>query len=305
MENLRDALQFVADRGDAGRRLDQALVRRLVAVRRMSRSLAQRWIESGAVTVNGRVALRPATSLRAGSSVSVQLPASAVLRARPAPEAGPLDVLYEDASLVILNKPPGVVVHPSYKQASGTLLNALLGRLEARPEARPGILTRLDRGTSGVVIVPLGGAVHAAMQRLAAAGGLRKEYLAVVCGVPHPPLGRIDFPLARDPEDRRRVVTMPGGAASETRYEVVSHSAATSVVRCELITGRTHQIRVHLAASGWPIVGDALYGEPDPRIARQALHAWRVSFRHPVSGDAVSVTAPVPDDLAKVIGQSA
>jgi 23S rRNA pseudouridine1911/1915/1917 synthase len=213
-------------------------------------------------------------------------------------------VLYEDASFIAINKPPGIVVHPSYKQLSGTLLNAVLWRIRDRPEAKPGMLTRLDKDTSGIVVVALAGDVHAAMQRDGAAGAIRKEYLAVVSGTPRPASGTIREPLARDPDDRRRVVVTPGGADSETRYEVIASDRGLSLVRCQLVTGRTHQIRVHLQSRGWPIVGDRVYGTRDDRIARQALHAWRIMLPHPVTRERLTIEAPVPDDLRQLLDQN-
>ncbi len=211
-----------------------------------------------------------------------------------------LAVLYEDESLIALDKPPGTVVHPTYKNASGTLLNGVLWRFRDRPGVQPGILTRLDKGTSGLVLVALTPDLHARMQKQR----MQKEYLAVVRGTPEPPRGRIAFPLARDPADRRRVVVTEAGALCETRYEVMPEVQAghgRSAVRCELITGRTHQIRVHLAALGCPIVGDATYGMEDEAIARQALHAWRIALAHPVTRDRLQIEAPVPPDIRGLI----
>ena len=317
---------FTADRGDTRLRLDQVLVRRVTGVSRLSRNVAQQWIESGAVTIEGRVATRASARVREGAAVEVALPPDTAMKARPEAERGDLQVLYEDECLLVVNKPAGVVVHPSYKQLGGTLLNSVLWRVRDRPGLRPGILTRLDKDTSGVVIIALTPDAHATMQRDGAVGGIRKEYLAIVMGVPHPRSGRICEPLARDPNDRRRVVVMPGGADSETIYEVLetrpdasvprtdgppapsphtrsggtSGAPPLSLVRCELVTGRTHQIRVHLAFKGWPIVGDRVYGTPDERIARQALHAWRVAFPHPVTGTAVALEAPLPEDMDRL-----
>lgn len=269
----------------------------------MSRSVAQRWIESGVVAVDGRILDRPAARVRDHASIEVTLPPSAMQRATPAPEAADVRVLYEDEFLIAIDKPAGVVVHPSYKQLSGTLLNAILWRVRDRPNLRPGILTRLDKDTSGIVLVALTPQVHATMQRDGAAGRISKEYLAIVRGVPRPRVGAIRDPLGRDPADRRRVVVTPGGAASETRYEIISVKEVAgrgrlALVRCELVTGRTHQIRVHLASRGWPILGDRLYGEPDAAIARQALHAWRVTLSHPITREPITLVAPLPDDMA-------
>jgi 23S rRNA pseudouridine1911/1915/1917 synthase len=232
--------------------------------------------------------------------VSTQLQSTE--RRRPLPEDGPLSIIYEDESVIVLDKPPGVVVHPTYKNWSGTLLNSVLWRVRDRAGAQPGILTRLDKDTSGLVVMALTSELHARMQRDAAAGRVRKQYIAVVRGAPSPLSGRIVLPLGRDIADRRRVVVTETGQSSETRYEVMANlHNGLSMVRCELVTGRTHQIRVHLAAQGWPIVGDVLYGSPDATIARQALHAWRVSMPHPITRHAIEAEAPMPEDMTRLI----
>jgi 23S rRNA pseudouridine1911/1915/1917 synthase len=289
-------IQFAADRGDARLRLDRVLVRRVVELSRMSRSRAQTWIESGAVLVNGVPARRPAARVREGARIEVVLPESARRRTVPQPELGDLRILYEDNHLLAIDKPAGTVVHPSFKHASGTLLNAVLGHVRHRPGVVPGIVTRLDKETSGVVVVALTPGVHAALQRQA----VGKEYLAVVAGRPRPARGLIELALGRDERDRRRIAVVDDGIAAATRYQVVSTHGDVSLVRCELVTGRTHQIRVHLAACGWPILGDRVYGRSDPRIGRVALHAWRVRLRHPVTEAALELVAPIPADLASV-----
>lgn len=305
MPDQHAPIQFFADRGDARIRLDQVLVRRITNVVHMSRRAAQRWIEAGAVTIDGRVARRPSDRVREHASIQVELPADVELRSIPEPEPGELDVLYEDEAILAINKPAGVVVHPSYKRLSGTLLNKILWHLRERHTGPPGILTRLDKDTSGVVVVAYGQGTHAALQRNAAAGHVAKEYIAVVHGVPHPRRGTIRDSLGRDPGDRRRVIVTPSGAPSETRYQVVQElKGDASVVRCELVTGRTHQIRVHLSARGWPLLGDVTYGGRPDRIARQALHASRVTLRHPVTGGPLTFDAPLPDDMATLIGSA-
>jgi 23S rRNA pseudouridine1911/1915/1917 synthase len=240
---------------------------------------------------------RSASAVREGAEIDIILPSTAALRAIPQPEPRHLRILYEDDAIIAVDKPPGVVVHPSYKQVSSTLLNGLLWHLRARHDARPGILTRLDKDTSGVVVVALTATVHATLQRDQASGSIDKEYLAIVKGRPRPRAGTIDAALARDPQDRRRVVVAAGGAASQTRYEVAAEQAGVALLRCQLVTGRTHQIRVHLASRGWPILGDAVYGERDERIARQALHAWRITLPHPLTREPLTIVAPVPDDM--------
>jgi len=224
-------------------------------------------------------------------------------RRRPLPEEGPLSIVFEDEWIIVLDKPPGTVVHPTYKNWSGTLLNRVLWRVRDRVGAQPGILTRLDKDTSGLVVMALTPEVHAAMQRDQTAGRVRKEYLAVVQGTPKPQVGSISLPLGRDRADRRRVVVTETGAPSETRYEVVAtlHGDA-SLLRCELVTGRTHQIRVHLASRGWPILGDALYGVTSATITRQALHAWRVRLPHPISRQPLDLEAQIPPDMRSLVG---
>ena len=227
-------------------------------------------------------------------------------RRRPLPEEGPLSIVYEDEWMIILDKPARIVVHPTYKNWTGTLLNSVLWRVRDRADAQPGILTRLDKDTSGLVVMALTPDVHAAMQRDAAAGRVRKEYVAVVHGAPDPVSGRISLPLGRDVADRRRVVVTDTGQASETRYEMIGALRnGLSLVRCELVTGRTHQIRVHLASRGWPIVGDAVYGQVNAGIARQALHARRVSLPHPVTREPIESDAPIPDDMQALIDANA
>jgi 23S rRNA pseudouridine1911/1915/1917 synthase len=264
--------------------------------------MAQRWIENGAVEVEARVVTRPSSTVAEGAAISVMLPGDAPLRTRPAAEPAAVDVIYEDDHLLVINKPAGVVAHPTYKQTSGTVLNGLLWHVRDRGSITPGILTRLDKDTSGLMVVALSPGVHAAMQRDAAAGRMRKEYLAAVTVTPDPSSGTITLALARDPLDRRRVVPSADGAPSETRYEVLSTSPHGALVRCELVTGRTHQIRVHLSARGWPIVGDRVYGTADDRIGRQALHAWRVAMPHPVTSAAMSFVAPLPAEIASLVG---
>jgi 23S rRNA pseudouridine1911/1915/1917 synthase len=229
-------------------------------------------------------------------------------RQRPRAEAIDLRILYEDEWIIAVDKPAGMVVHPTYRNASGTLLNGVLWRVRDRAGASPGILTRLDKDTSGLVILGLTSAIHAAMQKDGDAGRITKQYLAVVRGTPSPAAGRIVLPLGRDSVDRRIVVVRPDGQHAETRYEVLSTCRggpsgprAISLLRCEPITGRTHQIRVHLASQGWPIVGDRVYGEADAVVARQALHAWKVTLPHPVTRQRLDVESPPCDDLRPLL----
>jgi 23S rRNA pseudouridine1911/1915/1917 synthase len=281
-----------------------------------TRTRVQHWIESGKVTVNGAPVHRSAARVDCGELISIALPDPKTRRV-PAPENLPLEILYEDTWLLAVNKPAGVVVHPTYKHADGTLLNALLWRARDWPAGeRPTIVGRLDRLTSGLVIAAKTRAVHSALQRAMASAD--KEYLAVVYGRGIPARGSIDLRLGRARDDRRRVVVSETfGVACATRFERIARVTADpvglSLVRCRLITGRMHQIRVHLAARGWPIVGDPVYGRPHwaripngPLAAalhafeRQALHAWRVTFVHPITDERMSIEAPPPGDFARL-----
>ena len=316
---------LTADRGDAGRRLDLVLRRHLTDVDAATRTRVQAWIAGGLVTVNGAQVRRVSSRAALGDLVAVAIPLTAV-SPRPAmlAEHVRVDILYEDAHVLALNKPAGVVVHPTYKHLAGTIMNALLWHARAWPAGqRPSLLGRLDKLTSGVVMVAKTAAVHAALQRTA--HGSEKDYLAVVYGRVNVARGEIDLRLSRDPGDRRRVVSSAPettrGAASLTTFERIARvpapRAGLSLLRCRLVTGRTHQIRVHLASRGWPIVGDPTYGEPrwsrvaDPALAaalrafpRQALHAWRVALTHPVTGRRLQIEAPVPPDMTELLTTS-
>jgi 23S rRNA pseudouridine1911/1915/1917 synthase len=288
------------DRGDAGVRVDRVLLRQLRHEPGVSRTRIQHWIEAGDVLVNGQPAPRAAWRLAATDDVRVRVEVRRE-RFRPAPESIPLAIVYEDNDLLIVNKPAGLVSHPSHLNRTGTLLNGILAHAGRWPSgSRPGLVGRLDKQTSGLVLVSKRPAVQAALQRAASALTIDKEYLAVVWGKPAPLKGTIDLALDRDPWDRRRVtVTDRGGQPAVTKYERLATSQAYSLVRCRLITGRTHQIRVHLAARGWPIVGDVTYGKPHP-FPRQALHAWRLRFPHPTTGRELSIVAPLPDDMRQL-----
>jgi 23S rRNA pseudouridine1911/1915/1917 synthase len=223
-------------------------------------------------------------------------------------------IVHEDADLLVVNKPPGQVAHPSYRNTSGTLLNALLGRAAAGAAWEPHLVQRLDKGTSGLLLVAKSRAVQTALQDAA----LVKEYLALVWGRPSPTAGRIDTPLGRDPLDRRRVMPSTEGAGAITEYRTLvrtrGRASGLSLLCCRLVTGRTHQLRVHLADRGWPLVGEPVYKVQtrlrlaDPRLhraatsfERQALHAWRLAFLHPRTGEAVRLQADPPEDLQRLL----
>lgn len=296
------------DRGDAGVRVDRVLLRHLRREKAISRNRIQKWIDHGGVLINGRRAPRASWRVQAGDELRVRV-AGVQVRSRPAAEDIAVQVLYEDDDLLAVNKPAGIVVHPSFRNTSGTLMNGLLARAKSWPPgSAPALLGRLDKLTSGLVLVTKRAAIHAQLQRAMAANRIDKEYLAIVRGKP-PLKGTIDLALDRDPWDRRRVtVTDRGGQPSVTKFERLATHAGYSAVRCRLITGRTHQIRVHLAARGWPIVGDATYGpvrsQPETTpvsFPRQALHCWTTSFRHPRTHEWLLLEAPLPDDMGALV----
>ncbi len=280
----------------AGARLDRFLAE---APGVGTRSQAKRLIDAGRVRVDG-APRKGAYALRAGARVEV-----ALFSPEPtdvAPEALPLDILYEDDDVLAVDKPPGMVVHPAPGARRGTLVNALAHRYGAGAGApeRAGIVHRLDRDTSGVLLVARTTAALEALARQFRERTVEKQYIAVVCGRLSGTSGIIDRPIGRHPRERKRMsVRTRRGRAAVTRWTVLERFAATTLVRLRPETGRTHQLRVHLAAAGHPIVGDAVYGgrRGDPAFPRQALHAQQIRFAHPRTGVAVTVRAPLPADL--------
>jgi 23S rRNA pseudouridine1911/1915/1917 synthase len=306
----------------AGTRLDVFLV---AACSDLSRSRIQKLIAEGAVRVGG-APVRRSHVVRVGEEVSVEVPEPRETELEA--EDIPLSILYEDDELLAIDKPPGLVVHPAPGHPSGTLVNALLHHVRDLAgiggELRPGIVHRLDRDTSGVLLVAKTDRAHQLLSRQMRRRTLRKEYLALVAGVPRVRKGEVSLSIGRDPRDRKRMKafrplddTAPAGARdARTLYEIEKEwfPLGLTLLRCRLVTGRTHQIRVHLAASALPVVGDPVYGRPRyPRIEdealerrlvdfpRQALHAERIAFHHPASQELVEIVAPVPPDLAALV----
>jgi len=296
--------------GAAGERLDRHLAERLDE----PRNQVQRWIREERVLLDGRPA-KPSTVLAGGEEVAVDRPPPPPAGIEP--EAGELSILHQDPALVVVDKPAGLVVHPGAGRAAGTLAHRLLARF---PElagvggpGRPGIVHRLDKDTSGVLVVARSAEAYRALQRSFAARRVVKRYLAVVYGAPRPAQGVIDAPIGRHPERRKemavRALGRPGARPAVTRYRTLAAGAGIALLELDLETGRTHQIRVHLKSLRHPIAGDPVYGEarwrglPGPAQAvlrdfpRPALHAWRLAFDHPVTGERLAFEAPVPQDL--------
>ncbi|MEP6993025.1 MAG: RluA family pseudouridine synthase [Acidobacteriota bacterium] len=314
--------QFQVGSPSAGTRLDLFLA---ATCSDLSRSRIQKLIEEGAVHVGGVLAKR-SHAVRVGDSVTVEVPEPRETEVLP--EDIPLSILYEDDELLAIDKPAGLVVHPAPGHPTGTLVNALLyhvrGLAGIGGDLRPGIVHRLDRHTSGVLLVAKTDRAHQMLSRQMRRRTLRKEYLAVCAGVPKVRKGEVSFAIGRDPRDRKKMKAVrPSDSAlpvgvreARTLYEIEREwfALGLTLLRCRLITGRTHQIRVHLAASGLPIVGDPMYGRARyPRVRdaglkarleqfpRQALHAERVLFHHPVTQQLIEVVAPIPEDLVGLI----
>jgi 23S rRNA pseudouridine1911/1915/1917 synthase len=295
------ALRFAAEPDDAGKRLDQLLRERLP---RYSRSRLQEWIRAGRVQVDGQIR-RPSYLLRAREIVDVVPAELAPLRATP--EEIPLAVLYEDDDLVAVDKPAGMVVHAGAGVHSGTLVNALLHRFGALSQVggdlRPGIVHRLDRYTSGVLLVAKNDAAHRRLAAQFAARQVEKLYLALVHGHMQGDSGRIERPIARDPVRRTRMTArLESGRAAWSEWQVLRRLDGFTFLSVRIGTGRTHQIRVHLSSIGHPVAGDTLYGAPakvegKPPLNRFFLHSYRIRFRSPSTGAEIAVVSPLPREL--------
>lgn len=282
---------------DAGKRLDHYLQARLPE---FSRSRIQEWIRGGRALVNGAGA-KPSLTLRGGERIEVEPAAPSPLSARP--EDLPIEALYEDADVIAVNKPAGMVVHAGAGVREGTLVNALLHRFEALSrvggEERPGIVHRLDRFTSGVLLVARHDAAHRNLAAQFAGREVEKTYLALVHGRVARESGRIEKPITRDPASRVRMTVRTGkGRAAWSEYRVRERFGQYTLLEVRIGTGRTHQIRVHLASIGHPVAGDRLYGAPaHPPRPRYFLHAWRIAFRGPSTGERLEIVAPLPSEL--------
>ncbi|MBQ9431421.1 MAG: RluA family pseudouridine synthase [Kiritimatiellae bacterium] len=296
------AVVFVVADG-AGLRLDAWLASHAPE---LSRARIQALIKSGDVTVDG-APVKANTKARLGSRIVVSVPPP--VPAEPAPEEIPLSVVYEDSDCLVLNKPAGLVVHPAPGHSGGTLVNALLAHCRDLKGVggveRPGIVHRLDKDTTGLMVVAKNDAAMAGLVRLFQSGGIRKEYLAWTRGVPSPERGTVNTLIGRDPRHRQRMAVVPvNGKPAVTEYRVEERCDPFALVRCRIETGRTHQIRVHMRHIGCPIVGDPVYGKPaaDRQLAvvpdRQLLHAALLAFAHPVTGQPLRFEAPPPADFA-------
>ncbi|MDR1646893.1 MAG: 23S rRNA pseudouridine(1911/1915/1917) synthase RluD [Zoogloeaceae bacterium] len=286
---------------EAGERLDAVLARLLP---QHSRSRLQGWIREGVLWVDGSVETSLKRRLKGGEALELAAEPETRLPILT-PEAIPLDVVYEDRALLVIEKPAGLVVHPGNGNWQGTLMNGLLHHDPALARVpRAGIVHRLDKDTSGLLVVARTPEAQTDLVRQLQARGVRREYLAVAQGEISRD-GRVEAPIGRHPKDRIKMAVVQGGKPAVTHYQVLRRFAGATLLRCRLETGRTHQIRVHLAHLGYPLLGDPVYGRNPrrtlPAFARQALHAARLGLIHPESGAAMAWEAPLPEDMRALL----
>lgn len=283
---------------DAGVRVDACLA----AHSELSRSRVAALMAEGALTIDGRVEKKPSARVSSGQVLTLHVPEARVPEA--VPQDIPLDILYQDSDVVIVNKPCGMVVHPAAGNEDGTLVNALLYHISdlsgVGGELRPGIVHRLDKDTSGLLLVAKNDRAHAALSEQFRERTMEKHYRAVALGSFREDSGLIDAPIARHPADRKKMAVIAGGRESKTEWHVLERLHGATLLDVHLLTGRTHQIRVHMQHIGHPLLGDPIYApnvRMTVRIPRLMLHAYSLSFTHPATGERMSFCAPLPPEF--------
>jgi len=284
---------------DQPQRLDIYLTQQLIGI---TRSHIQKLIEQGLVQLND-LGCDKKTVVKTGDRLIVAFPATQPLLIEA--QSMPLDVLYEDDQLLVINKPVGLVVHPAPGHSDSTLVNGLLAHCQnlsgINGIARPGIVHRLDKDTSGAIVVAKTDLAHQHLQAQIQAKTARREYLGIVNGVPKTRSGTVNAPIGRHPIDRKKMAVLATGRSAITHWEITERLGNYTLLKFDLETGRTHQIRVHAAHMGHAIAGDPVYGRAIPHLQGQALHAWRLTFTHPISGEIIQAIAPLPLSLEKFL----
>jgi len=293
---MEQILELIVSSADTGMRIDAYLS----ANSELSRSRIAALIQEGAVTINGKVLQKSSVKIETNQCIRIELP-----QAKPVavvPQNIPLDILYQDKDIIIINKPSGMVVHPAAGNEDGTLVNALLYHVNDLSgiggEIRPGIVHRLDKDTSGLILIAKNDISHAALSEQFKARSMEKHYRAVAYGNFKEEIGLIDAPIARHPVDRKKMAIVNGGKPSQTQWSVLSRLKGATYLDVHLLTGRTHQIRVHMQSIGHPLLGDPIYASHlklSVHIPRLMLHAYSLAFTHPVSKERLEFTAPIPD----------
>lgn len=292
------------DSGSPARRLDAALAEHADW---LSRSAAQNAVRNGLVRLNGQVEIRPSTGLKPDDEVEAFLPEPEAHDGRPVASDVPVNIIYGDEHILVVDKPSGVAVHPGPGHTDDTLVNGLLrlypGIENTGAPDRPGVVHRLDLDTSGLLIFALTPEAYAGLGKQMRAREIKRTYTALVHGHVRPPQGTVDAPIGRDPANRTRQAIVDSGRPARTHYRTIEQLSNSTLLEVELETGRMHQVRVHMAAIGFPVLGDGTYG-PSPKVPglnRQFLHASRLRFTHPVTGEEMTHESPLPGDLAAVL----
>lgn len=299
MENIKETITVQANENDKGKRIDSFLNE---VIEDATRSYIQKIIDGGYVEITGKKTTKSGNKLKGTETIVVNLPEDETLDLIP--EDIPLEIIYEDSDIVIINKAPNMVVHPAHGNHNGTLVNALLYHIKdlstINGVIRPGIVHRLDKDTSGVIVVAKHDEAHTTLSDMFKEKTLEKTYVCIAKGIFKDKSGRIETLIGRDPRDRKKMaVVTENGKIAISNYEVLDESKNYSLVKVRIETGRTHQIRVHMKSLNHPILGDATYGNSTDGIARQMLHAYRLKFTHPISKKEMVVTAPIPEDFKR------
>lgn len=299
---MEQVIELIVDAKDEGKRADAFLRENTT----FSRSRVSALIQDGALRVSDELELKPSRKLTAGEKITLIIPE--IREVELVAQNIPIDIIYQDEDIVIVNKPCGMVVHPAVGNEDKTLVNALMYHVKDLSgiggEMRPGIVHRLDKDTSGLILVAKNDHAHAAMSEQFKARSMEKHYRAVAFGNFSEDDGLIDAPIARHPTDRKRMAVVAGGKESQTQWHVLERLKSASYLDVNLLTGRTHQIRVHMQSIGHPLLGDVIYAphvKVPVHIPRLMLHAYSLSFDHPTSGKRIDIVAPIPEKFLTVL----